>query len=101
MYTVYVLLGLKNGKQYVGFTSKPIDIRLSWHRCGLTAWTKQNGPFELVYQEQIDQKDRALSREAYFKTGQGRRTLKTLIERANSSASAIQHGGPATIFGGG
>ena len=101
MYSVYVLHSLKNGKQYIGFTSKPIDTRLSWHKWGLTAWTKQNGPFNLVYQEQFEDKTHAMSREKYFKTGQGRRTLKILINSVNSSASAKELGGPATICGGG
>jgi putative endonuclease len=79
MCTVDVLKSFKNGKRYVGFTSKSISTRLNWHRWGLTAWTKQNGPFQLIYSEQCTEKEKALKREKYFKTGQGRRTLDILI----------------------
>ncbi len=51
MYTVYVLRSEKNGKRYVGFTSVDIEKRLNWHKWGLTPWTRQNGPFELIYTE--------------------------------------------------
>ena len=77
-FTIYVLKSLKNGKQYVGSTSKDLKERLDWHRWGLTSWTKQNGPFEFVYSEERDTKQEALRREKYFKTGQGRRTLEHL-----------------------
>lgn len=53
MFTVYVLKSLKNGERYVGFASKPLPTRLDWHRWGLTAWTWQNGPFELIYKEEF------------------------------------------------
>ena len=81
MVTVYVLKSTKNGKRYVGITTKPIDVRLSWHEQGLTRWTAQNGPFELVYQEISSTKLKAIKREKYFKTGQGRRTLDLLMNR--------------------
>ncbi len=100
MYSVYILRNLKNGKQYVGFTSRPIDVRLSWHQRGLTAWTKQNGPFMVIHQELFADKAHALRREKYFKTGQGRRTLN-MIAGTDSSASATKRGGPAMNYGGG
>ncbi len=80
MFTIYVLKSLKNGKQYIGSTSKDLKDRLDWHRLGLTPWTRQNGPFELVYFETRNTKEEALRREKYFKTGQGRRTLEHLTK---------------------
>ena len=85
MYTVYVLRSSKNQKRYVGFTSKNLSQRLDWHRWGLTSWTRQNGPFDLVYSEKFEDKDKAQHRERFFKTGNGRKTLDSLL-RARSSA---------------
>ena len=99
MYTVYVLKSLKNGKKYVGMTSKNLSQRLDWHRWGLTSWTRQNGPFKLIYSEQLDTKGKALAREKYLKSGQGRRTVEHMIK--SSSVCAIKHGASATICGGG
>jgi len=100
MYTIYILKSLKNGKKYVGFTSKPLQTRIAWHRDGLTQWTRTNSPFELIYSEKHENKSKAARREKYFKTGQGRRTLGYLLEKNPGSISAIKHGGPATLFGG-
>ena len=94
-FAVYVLKSLKNGKCYVGSTSKELTKRLDWHRWGLTAWTRQNGPFELLYSEERDTKQEALRREKYFKTGQGRRTLELLVknQKFGTGAPATKHGG--------
>ena len=81
MHTVYVLKSTKNGKQYIGYTSKDLKQRLDWHRWGLTPWSKQNGPFELLHSEEFEDKVKAFSREKYFKSGQGRRTIETLLKR--------------------
>ena len=101
IYTVYVLKSLKNGKRYVGMTSKTVLERMDWHRWGLTAWTRQNGPFRFLYSEEYDTKARAMLREKYFKTGQGRRTLESLLMNKERSVSAKKLGGPAMNYGGG
>ncbi len=101
MYIVYVLKSLKNNKRYIGFTSKKITQRLDWHRWGLTSWTRQNGPFELVYTEHVQGKQSALRREKFFKTGNGRKTLELILLKMNGSVSAKELGGPATPCGGG
>ena len=79
MYIVYVLKSLKNKKRYVGFSSKNISKRLDWHRWGLTSWTKQNGPFRLIYLENYDSIDFAQKRERFLKTGKGRRVLQNIL----------------------
>jgi len=101
MHIVYALKSLKNGKRYVGYTSKDVSMRLDWHRWGLTSWTKQNGPFELIHIESFTKKEEALSRERYFKTGQGRKTLDSLVRESGSSAPAKRRGGRATCSGAG
>ena len=78
MFTVYVLKSLRNGKRYIGYTSKTIDIRLKEHNSGSNKFTSQNGPFENFYQETFETKKEAIQRENFLKSGQGRKFLDTL-----------------------
>ena len=87
MYTVYVLKSIKNTKRYIGFTTKPISKRLDWHRWGLTAWTKHNGPFELMHYEEFQDKAKAIRRERFLKTGNGRKTLDLILMRSRAISS--------------
>ena len=75
MFFAYVLKSLKNGKRYVGYTSKEPETRLMEHNKGCNSWTKQNGPFELIYQEAYLTKTEAITREKFLKSGQGRKWL--------------------------
>jgi putative endonuclease len=79
MHYVYVLKSLKNGKRYIGFTSKDPNERLTEHNNGSNIYTRHNGPFKLVYFEQHEDKDFARKRECYFKTGYGRKYLNKII----------------------
>ncbi len=81
MHSVYVLIGKKTGRRYVGCTSKSVEERMLWHEQSTTSWTRKNIPFKLVYVEKFSEKSAALKREKYFKTGQGRRTLDTILAR--------------------
>ena len=78
MYTVYVLISLRNGKRYVGYTAKPVSERLNEHNTGSTAWTRQNGPFRLLHAEGFDNKSECTKREKFLKTGQGRKYLDSV-----------------------
>lgn len=75
MFTVYVLKSLRNSKRYVGSTSKEAAVRLEDHKNGSNQWTRQNGPFELLFQEHYNTKQEALKRERFLKSGQGRKWL--------------------------
>ena len=79
MYQVYVLRSLKNGKRYVGLTSKDLSKRLIGHKSGSTPWTRANAPFELVRSEEFEDKSLALKREKFLKSGIGRRVLDNLV----------------------
>ena len=72
---LYVLISLKNGKRYIGSTSKAPETRLQEHNYGSNAWTRQNGPFKLIYEEQYTTITEARKRERFLKSGQGRRWL--------------------------
>lgn len=41
VFTVYVIESLKNGKRYVGFTSKPVNQRLNEHNRGCNKWRER------------------------------------------------------------
>lgn len=75
MFTVYVLKSLKNGKRYIGFTSKSSEKRLSEHNSGSNTFTRQNGPFVLIYTEEYRTKIEAMQREKFLKSGKGREFL--------------------------
>ena len=79
MHCVYVLRSLKNGKRYVGLTGLEIENRLRQHRSGSTAWTRQNGPFELIHSEKFSNKKSAQRRERFLKSGHGREFLNQLF----------------------
>ncbi len=78
---VYVLRSLKNGKRYVGYTSKDVYERVRQHQSGTNAWTRQNRPVELVYYEEIGDIREARERERFLKSGQGRKFLDKIIPR--------------------
>jgi len=90
---IYVLRSLKTGKQYIGYTAKNPQQRLTEHNSGTNSFTRQNRPFELVYTEDFKDEQSARKRERFLKTGQGRRFLERLFPL--SSVSATEIGGPA------
>ena len=81
MFYVYVLKSLKNGKRYVGYTSKGVFVRLKEHNRNCNKWTRQNGPFKLMYFERYNNKTEAIKREHFLKSGQGRKFLDSDLDR--------------------
>lgn len=78
MFNVYVLKSLRNGKKYVGYTSKDVTIRANEHNTGSNKFTSQNGPFVVFYSEILPNKISAMKREKFLKSGQGRKFLDSL-----------------------
>ena len=78
MFYTYVLKSIKDKKLYIGFT-EDIDKRLKEHNSGNVKSTLVRRPLKLVYLEACLNKDKAIKREKYFKTGFGRRFLKDRI----------------------
>ena len=76
MYYVYVLQSKKNKKKYYGFTSKTVTERLAEHNAGANSFTRQNGPFDIIYFEEYQDENFARKRERFLKTGHGRAFLK-------------------------
>ena len=79
MYYVYILKSLKNNKSYVGKTSRNVKIRLREHNNKSNKWTRENGPFKLIYYEKFYCLKDASYRERFLKSGQGRKLLKLIL----------------------
>jgi len=71
----YVLL-CENGALYRGYTNN-LERRFLRHKSGKGAkYTRMNKPVKIVYHEEFDTKSEAMSRERYFKSGEGKEWLK-------------------------
>ncbi|MFA4890231.1 MAG: GIY-YIG nuclease family protein [Candidatus Paceibacterota bacterium] len=79
MFYTYILQSQKDKKFYIGF-SENLKQRFIEHSNGLVDATKNRWPLELVYYEACLDKQSALKREKYFKTGFGRRFLKNRLK---------------------
>ena len=77
-YYTYVLKSNIDNKLYIGWTDN-LQKRLAEHRSGQIQSTRSRRPIELVYYEACRDLKKAIAREKYFKTGFGRRFLKTRI----------------------
>jgi putative endonuclease len=72
---IYILCSQETGKLYIGSTSDP-DQRLKEHNAGKSAWTRKYRPWERIWLEKLDSKEKALSREKYLKSGWGRKWIE-------------------------
>jgi putative endonuclease len=78
MYYVYILSSINFSKSYVGCTDD-IERRIKEHNSGKMSFTKRYLPWKLKYYETFNSLSEARKRESYFKTGAGRRFMKTLF----------------------
>ncbi len=76
-YWVYVLRSDRTGRRYVGQTDN-LAARLNRHSEGLVFATAPYRPWRLVHSEQLDSRSRAMVRERFLKSGQGREFLDQL-----------------------
>jgi putative endonuclease len=79
MYYVYVLISLKDGKFYTGFTGN-LKKRLTEHAEGVTKSTNHRRPFDLIYYEACRDPRDARFRERYLKTTYGKRYLQNRLK---------------------
>lgn len=79
-YYVYLLQSLKNSKWYTGFTND-LRKRFDEHQTNKSTYTRNKGPYELIYYEACLDKYDAAAREKYLKSGMGRRYLKNRLKR--------------------
>jgi len=79
MYYVYLLKSEKNGKWYTG-TTGDLRKRFKQHNDNRSTYTKNKGPWKLIYYEASLDKQDAYAREKYLGTGMGRRYLKNRLK---------------------
>ncbi len=80
MYYTYILKSKKNGQLYTGYASD-LRKRFREHNDGKSTYTKDRGPYELIYYEACIHKEDARAREKYLKTGRGKRFIKNRLKR--------------------
>lgn len=78
MFYTYVLESKNDHDHYIGWTDD-LKSRFKKHTEGKVVATKHRRPLELVYYEACQNKQKAIQREKYFKTGFGRRFLKERV----------------------
>lgn len=78
-YYVYVLFSLKDRLLYVGST-KDLVQRLVRHKVGKVRATKLRRPIQLIHYEYFIDKNEALAREKFLKSGFGRNELKKALK---------------------
>ena len=81
-YTVYILQSEISGVFYKGYTSN-LESRLWEHNNGLSRYTKDKGPWKLVYTKSFDNKKDALIFERKIKRFNVQ-SLKNLIKNYSS-----------------
>jgi putative endonuclease len=79
-YYVYVLQSLKGFIWYTGYTSN-LKKRLKEHNDGHTESTRHRRPLKIIYFEGCLNKDDAIAREKYLKSGMGKRYVKNRLKR--------------------
>ncbi len=79
MFYTYVLIN-KGNRLYTGFTYD-LRKRFKEHSDKKSTYTKYRGPYELIYYEACLDENDARQREKYFKSGTGKRFLKSRLKR--------------------
>jgi putative endonuclease len=80
MFHVYVLYSEKFQKIYIGMTSNLEERLKSHNELGTKGWTIKFRSWQIVYQEQFEEKKNALTREKQFKSAKGREFIRALIK---------------------
>ena len=77
VFYVYVLRSETDAGFYIG--SSNLTKRLRDHENGAALATSYRGPWKLIYYEAYLEREDALGRERYLKSGSGRRFLKSQL----------------------
>ncbi len=80
MYYVYILKSFSYNTFYVGSSENPKKRLDEEHNKGKVRYTKGKMPWVIVYQEEFLTRGEAMRREKFFKSGQGRKYIKGVIE---------------------
>ena len=79
---VYILKSLSSGKHYTGQTSD-LEKRIIAHNNGLSPYTRNRGPWKLIYSEQFETRGQAMKRENFLKSGKGREFINNLLSQSD------------------
>jgi len=79
MHFVYILQSEKDKALYVGYTND-LRNRIKMHNLGRVFSTKPRKPFTIVYYEAHRNKDDALAREKFLKSGWGKSYIKRALK---------------------
>lgn len=80
MHYTYLLKSEKSGKWYTGCTND-LRKRFKEHNENKSSYTKNKGPWKLIYYEACLSEADAYAREKYLGTGMGRRYIKNRLKR--------------------
>lgn len=78
---MYILQSEISGRYYIGSTDN-LEKRLIRHNKGNSKYTKNKGPFEIVYKEEFQTRPEAKKREYYLKSLKSRVAIVKLIRAA-------------------
>ena len=81
MFYTYILKSLKDGSLYIGYISD-LRKRLTEHNTGLSKYTRNKTPWELIFYEAFKNRIDAKDREEYLKSGWGFRSIKKILKRS-------------------
>jgi putative endonuclease len=84
MFYIYILKSQKDKRLYVGYTND-LRRRYQQHQLGNVKSTASRRPLELIYYEAFKDEHNARQQELFYKTGQGRRVLKSRLESIESN----------------
>lgn len=76
---VYVLISKQDNSWYIGYTAN-LEERIIQHNSGKTITTSKKMPWKIIYFEVSFNKQDAIAREKYLKSGMGRRYLKNRLQ---------------------
>ncbi|KKU10130.1 MAG: hypothetical protein UX15_C0020G0005 [Parcubacteria group bacterium GW2011_GWA1_45_7] len=80
MYWVYILESQSDKSWYIGYTSN-LEKRIKEHKDGLGGkTTKEKGDWEIIYCEGYRDKQDAIGRERFLKSGSGRGFIKKQLK---------------------
>lgn len=79
-YFVYTLFSLKDNKFYVGFTTD-IHQRINDHKSGYVTATNNRLPIKLIHFEYFSNREDAIAREKFFKSGFGREQMRLALKK--------------------
>ena len=80
MLWVYVIKSQMTGRFYIGHTNN-LKRRLEDHNRGKSRSVRNRGPFDLVYQEEFQDRSSAIKREKEIKRYKGGNAFKNLISK--------------------